>query len=354
MLWTRRVVVTYVLFGFNILLFLLMELAGGTTNDATVYAFGAKYNPSINDGEIWRFVTPIFIHIGIIHMFFNSYALWIIGPQVEKLYGGARFFILYLLAGIGGVVASYWYNPQVPSAGASGAIFGLFGVLLTFVIKYRNSIPPQFRSAMGRGIFLTVGINLVIGYYLPFIDNSAHIGGLVTGAALAVIIPYARPHSETGAFFRVLQVGLVCIVALSFVQVAAHYDGPGFSMPGLPFASRGLSDSEEFGSALSAGELALRRSFLELPFARQADFAKMTADLDDARQLLARATGPDRAWEALRREMASLVRDQAILVGDVEKAGGLIDFEHKNRFEGNRRQFEQLLQRIQNRLSQPQ
>jgi rhomboid protease GluP len=133
--WTRRPLFTYIFFGFNLLIFLSMALAGGSTNELTLRAFGVKDNAAIANGEWWRFITPIFIHIGMLHLFFNSYALWIVGPQVEKLYGPARFVILYVLTGIAGVYASYYYHPQTISAGASGAIFGLFGVLLVFGIR---------------------------------------------------------------------------------------------------------------------------------------------------------------------------------------------------------------------------
>src|SRR6516162_2297935 len=122
--WTRRSTYTYVFFGLNILIFVLMALAGGSSNAPTLMAFGVKSNPEIAQGQWWRFVTPIFIHIGLLHLFFNSYALWIVGPQVEKLYGGPRFVILYVGTGIAGVAGSYWYHPNIPSAGASGAIFG--------------------------------------------------------------------------------------------------------------------------------------------------------------------------------------------------------------------------------------
>src|SRR4051812_49971100 len=123
-----------------------MAFAGGT-NEATLIGFGAKVNSSIDRGEYWRLVTPIFIHIGFLHIAFNSYALWIVGPQVEKLYGGSRFVILYVLTGIAGVAGSYFYHPLSQSAGASGAIFGLFGVLLVFGIRYQKNIPPYFKRA---------------------------------------------------------------------------------------------------------------------------------------------------------------------------------------------------------------
>ncbi len=100
--WTRRPTQTYVFFALNIVVFLLMALAGGSSNEPTLMAFGVKSNAEIAQGQWWRFVTPIFIHIGLLHLFFNSYALWIVGPQVEKLYGGARFVMLYVLTGVAG------------------------------------------------------------------------------------------------------------------------------------------------------------------------------------------------------------------------------------------------------------
>src|SRR5262245_15973399 len=125
-IWTRRTPFTYVFLAANIAIFLLMAFAGGATNETTLMAFGVKSNAQIDQGQIWRFITPIFIHIGLLHLFFNSYALWIVGPQVEKLYGSASYVILYLLTGIAGVAGSYFYHPYSISAGASGAIFGLF------------------------------------------------------------------------------------------------------------------------------------------------------------------------------------------------------------------------------------
>src|SRR4051812_49839074 len=114
--WSRRPHYTYFFFGLNILIFILMALAGGSTNESTLMAFGVKSNPEIVQGQWWRFITPIFLHIGILHIAFNSYALWIVGPQVEKLYGGARLVILYVLTGISGVAGSYLFRPPFPSA----------------------------------------------------------------------------------------------------------------------------------------------------------------------------------------------------------------------------------------------
>src|SRR5215467_141569 len=119
--WSRRPLFTYIFLGANIAIFLLMALAGGSTNQTTLMAFGVKSNPEIAQGQWWRFITPIFIHIGLLHLLFNSYALWIVGPQVEKLYGSPSFVVLYVLTGIAGVAGSYFYHPYSISAGASGA-----------------------------------------------------------------------------------------------------------------------------------------------------------------------------------------------------------------------------------------
>jgi membrane associated rhomboid family serine protease len=231
--WTRRAVISYSVFALNIIIFVLMTLAGGSDNPETLLHFGAKSNFHINNGEIWRFVTPIFLHIGFIHLFFNSYALWIIGPQVEKLYGGPRFLLLYLLTGMSGAAASYWYNPFIPSAGASGSIFGLLGVLLVFSIKYRREVPQFFSRALGRGILLTIGINLVIGYMIPQIDNAAHLGGLIGGGVLAAVIPFAKPGERERPVFKVAQAAAVLVIAVSFFEVLSNYQGPTMSLTNL-------------------------------------------------------------------------------------------------------------------------
>lgn len=258
--YTRRAVVAYSLFALNIIIFLMMTFAGGSENDPTLLAFGAKQNYRIDNGEYWRFITPIFLHIGMIHLFFNSYALWIVGPQVEKLYGGPRFLVLYLLTGVAGVAASYAYHPVNISAGASGAIFGLFGVLLVFSFKYRKTVPAFFSQALGKGMLMTVAINLAIGYFIPQIDLSAHIGGFVAGGLLALVVPFARPGEPERPVYKVLQAGVVVLVAVSFFQVATHYDGPSFSLQGALRGDR----TARFINAMNIAETAFQNSEIEL------------------------------------------------------------------------------------------
>ncbi|HEX5735139.1 MAG TPA: rhomboid family intramembrane serine protease [Blastocatellia bacterium] len=223
---------TYLFIGVNLGMFLLLWLAGGmdlmAADQRALVEFGAKENTAIHEqGEYWRFVTSIFLHIGFLHIFFNNYALWIIGQEIERLYGSARFVVLYLLTGVAGSVASFFYRPEAASAGASGAIFGLFGVLAVFAFRYRKEIPHIISRDIKRRVIPLIAINLGIGWLIPMIDNSAHVGGLLTGGVLALLVPYKRPEErQTGIVWRALQVACISLIALSFIAVYRAYDGP--------------------------------------------------------------------------------------------------------------------------------
>ncbi|HEU0175651.1 MAG TPA: rhomboid family intramembrane serine protease [Blastocatellia bacterium] len=224
-LFSRATPVTYALLAANVGVFMLMAIvSGGTEDRAALIAFGAKTNFLLQSGEWFRLITPIFIHAGLLHLLLNSYALWVVGMQVEKLYGSARFLLIYLLSGVGGVAGSYFgqtflHKPDVPSVGASGAIFGLFGVLAVFGFRYRREMPPAIRRAMTAGVLPVIVINLFIGFSIPFIDNSAHIGGLLTGAALTLIIPYIAPGRERVSKTGLLIIALcVAVIVYCFAQ----------------------------------------------------------------------------------------------------------------------------------------
>jgi rhomboid protease GluP len=229
-LFTRATPATYAILVFNFAIYLLMALVSDENfleafiymqDPETLVAFGAKTNELLAEGEWFRLITPIFIHGGLLHLLSNSYAIWVIGPVAEKLYGSARFLLIYLLAGTGGVIGSFLgglgYSPRIPSVGASGAIFGLFGLLFVFGYRYRNELPSNFRRAVTTGMLPVILLNLFIGYTFPAIDNSAHIGGLLSGAVLGFFIPYIAPGNArvTRAGLAIL-VGCIAIIAYSF------------------------------------------------------------------------------------------------------------------------------------------
>ena len=344
--WSRRPLFTYIFLGANILIFLLMALAGGSTNESTLMAFGVKSNPAIARGEWWRFITPIFIHIGMLHLFFNSYALWIVGPQVEKLYGAARFVILYVLTGVAGVYASYFYHPQSESAGASGAIFGLFGVLLVFGVRYRNSIPPFFKRAVGTGVLPVIVINLIIGFTIPAIDNSAHLGGLLAGAALAAVVPFQKPGAETPGIFKTLQMVLLALIVVSFYAVAKNYDGPHLSVRNLRRSFTQIlttsSTTQDFIDAINSARNTFEASAQELESRQTNRIASLKADtakaIDRLRKIPSLASNVDELMSALLRVM----QDQYELLQDVERAD-TVTFAHGRRLRENVRAFDEIM-----------
>lgn len=179
-------IITKIFLTIQILVFILMEFVGSSESTITLVQFGAKFNPAILAGEWWRFITPVFVHIGILHLLMNSAALLYIGSEVEKLYGSLRFLFIYLFAGFMGVLASFSFSFSL-SAGASGAVFGCFGALLYFGATHRQ----LFFRTMGMNIIVLVIINIIFGFTFTGVDNAAHLGGLFGGfiAAAAVGLP---------------------------------------------------------------------------------------------------------------------------------------------------------------------
>ena len=161
----------------TVIVSLLAELAGPVGRELKNLL--ALDKAGVADGELWRLWTVTLVHGGVLHLLANMWALWIVGPFTEQLYGRWRFLAFYLVFALGGSLASFWSNP-VPAVGASGAIFGLFGLLLAVERIHRpvvNRSGRQFLSQIGPLIL----INLVFGAVVPGIDNMAHIGGLLSG-----------------------------------------------------------------------------------------------------------------------------------------------------------------------------
>ncbi|MDR6225244.1 rhomboid family intramembrane serine protease [Desmospora profundinema] len=162
-------------------LMLLMTVSGGSENQRVLIQFGALETTLLTAGEWWRLITPIFLHIGWMHFLFNSFALYLLGPQLEWLFGRFYFIVLYLLTGIMGNLATVYLGTAGISAGASGAIYGLFGVYLYLILFRRGSMDPN----TGKGFMALVGINILFSLIVPNINLIAHLGGLFAGMLLA-------------------------------------------------------------------------------------------------------------------------------------------------------------------------
>lgn len=197
--------VTYLLLGAIVLIWLLMELSGGSTNPRVLVGFGANYGPGILRGEVWRLFTSMFLHIGLAHLAFNAYALFIFGLEMERLYGSDRFLVIYVLSGLFGSLVSFASRgPNVLSAGASGAIFGIIGMELAFFLMHRDIFGQFGRQRLMNTLFI-IGLNLVFGFTVPGIDNLAHLGGLVAGFGLGYgLAPRYQVAGEDTFNFRLV------------------------------------------------------------------------------------------------------------------------------------------------------
>ncbi len=346
----RAIPVTYALLAVNLVIFLLMELSGGSMTEATLMAFGVKSNASIDQGEVWRFITPVFIHIGVLHLVLNSYALWIVGQQVERLYGSARFVTLYVVMGISGVAGSYLFSPSALSAGASGAIFGLFGVLLTFGIRHRHSVPQFLSRAIRVGILPVIGINLIIGFLIPIIDNAAHIGGLLAGMTLAAVVGFETPGSRTPRIYKMAGIIAIGSVLLSFYQAGVRYDGPGFGLSNLarswsrPFS--GQSTTERFIQAVNVAQRSFRTTRRAIRDGNGVvDNDSLSSALGESIELLREVPSLSTATDQLVEELKETVEQLYLLIEDIGRSNGVTPG-HTRRLEENLTRYQGVFQRL--------
>lgn len=158
-----------------------------TSGEDWLFFSGAKINELIlGEGQYYRLLTMMFLHADLIHLAFNGYALWIFGQTVERFFGHGRFLAVYFLGGLTASVASLLFS-SVPSVGASGAIFAIFGAEIVFIYQHRKIFGVGGQQRLNNLLFV-LGFNMLIGFTSTRIDNWAHIGGLVAGAALTWLI----------------------------------------------------------------------------------------------------------------------------------------------------------------------
>ncbi len=150
-------------------------------NDLLLY-YGAKINVFIFEGQIWRFFTPVFLHGSLLHIGFNLYALYTIGPALERRYGTSPFLLLYFFGGVFGNIFSFLFSSNV-SLGSSTAIFGLIAAQAVYIYKNRTLLGSAANSML-RNVLMMIGINLMLGLS-PGIDNWGHLGGLAGGFLFA-------------------------------------------------------------------------------------------------------------------------------------------------------------------------
>ena len=284
-----------VLVAINVAVFLAMCVAGVgiiTPDGAAVVHWGSNYGPLTTSGQWWRLVSNIFVHFGILHIALNMWALYATGRTVERMFGSARFALLYLFAGVAASMASLLWNPGVNSAGASGAIFGVFGGMLAFVLNPRNAVPRSVMVEHRNSTLAFAAYTLFYGMVHAGIDNAAHIGGLIAGLAMGSLL--ARPLTSEGR--RTFQPGRLAIALASGAILLAAL--------GWPLAHPGAR-------VLRERQFALVRGRFGADEAAAVDATKRLAELANAgrlsrEQLLALLAGDvTPKWSALYDEVAA-------------------------------------------------
>lgn len=178
---------TVLLILINIVVFVAVELTGGTDDTLHMLQCGAAYTPAITEGEYYRIFTSMFLHFGAEHLLNNMLVLFVLGGRLEPVIGRIRYLLIYLLGGIGGNLLCIFLelksNDLAVSAGASGAVFAVMGAMIYAVIRSRGHL----EDLSARQILIMAAFSLYFGFTSEGVDNAAHVGGMLSGFLLAVI-----------------------------------------------------------------------------------------------------------------------------------------------------------------------
>lgn len=188
--------ITIALIAANVLVFLAMVASGISFTHPTaldVFNWGGDFGPAtVGLHQYWRLLTSCFLHFGIIHIGMNMYVLYLIGPFIETVFGRPRYLLIYFFAGLTGSIVSVWVHPMAVGAGASGAIFGLYGAVFGFLLIRRRTLNPAAMKSISRSAGIFVLYNIVYGSMSGPTDLSAHLGGLLAGFLAGMLL--ASPH----------------------------------------------------------------------------------------------------------------------------------------------------------------
>ncbi len=218
---TYRPRVTYVMMAILVVVFVIETLAGGSESPRVLIDLGANVGPLVTTGEYWRLFTANFLHIGLMHIALNLYALYIVGTEVEMFYGPWRFLVIYLLSGLSGAIASYAFTYGL-SAGASTAVFGLIGTLVAFFVRNRDVFGEMSRTRL-TNLVVVIAINIFYGLSVGTIDNWGHAGGFIGGVVLGwLLCPFyqiearsdGRHHVVDRTSLRTEWIGVGLVVVL--------------------------------------------------------------------------------------------------------------------------------------------
>jgi rhomboid protease GluP len=192
--------ITIALIALNVLVFLAMVASGVSLTQPTirdVFHWGGDFGPAtLDQHQYWRLLTSCFVHFGIIHIGMNMYVLYLIGPFIETVFGRARYLLVYFIAGLAGSIVSVSIHPMAVGAGASGAIFGLYGAVFGFLLIRRRVLNPAATNSIAKSAGIFVLYNVVYGSVSRTTDLSAHLGGLLAGFLVGMLLVPPRPTAS--------------------------------------------------------------------------------------------------------------------------------------------------------------
>ncbi len=272
--------VVYGLLGLIAVAFVLQTISGGSTNTAALARLGAQVNLSVAQGEVWRLLSAMFLHIGLMHLAFNSWALFSLGRDIEAFYGALWFVAIYFIAGLAGNVVYYLLGGWVLSAGASGGVFGLIGAEVAFFLRNRTLFGKFGRERLST-LAVLIGINLVFGFTVQGINNYAHIGGLLAGLALGFML--APRYEAAWMLVGAQPVGMLRDRRTLAVRLLAVVLALGLLAGGVLLGNQRWASAtflrQQADDALNSGGLTTARGLLEQSVARNADDAESLRDL---------------------------------------------------------------------------
>jgi membrane associated rhomboid family serine protease len=220
--------VTTAIIGVNVLVYLAMVFSGVSAMEPTIpdlLKWGALSGKSTLISQPWRILTSNYLHIGLLHIALNMWCLWNLGALAERIFDRWTYFLTYTVCGLSGSILSLWFHPIGVGAGASGAIFGMAGALISALYLGHLPVHPQALKSTLKSLLSFAGYNLFFGTVVPGIDNSAHIGGLVSGLILGAVLArhLTSPREERISWERwvFIAAGLILLLAFRLVRYAA-------------------------------------------------------------------------------------------------------------------------------------
>ena len=303
----KRNVATFGIMAINVIFFFLMVAQGVdlmSPGAESIAEWGGNSIQLFSDGGLWRIVSHMFVHFGLIHLVMNMYALFYIGRYLEPLLGSVRFGIYYLIAGVFSGFVSLWWHLGVDTiaAGASGAVFGMFGVFLALLST--NLISNAMRVPLIKSIAAYVGYNLVYGLIHSNIDNAAHIGGCVAGLVLGYVYYLSLKKARLHLASHILVIALLPMVGFGVLKKYRTSDAYRFDQAFASYVALEKEVMQQVEEGATVGDIVMKKTQLNAILAPLENLRLKQAKSEVCDRLLKYGHLRSRQWELYLKSLA--------------------------------------------------